>query len=441
VYVKVFIVNSVTLLHTHLKNLAFLIKMNKLKNTEKNKTEKEVDIKLIKKFVQKKCNHKEHELVLNWFTYLRYERKLKHIVSEHWDEIELESPEYDLDTNRLLDKLHHLIHLDSYKKSRSQPFYRKVYQQFSKIAAILLLPVLIISGWYFLTDRRFFEKEEKTIYAEIFSPLAARTRFELPDGSTGWLNSGSTLKFPVKFNGEQRKVELSGEGFFDVVKNSEKPFVVKTCNMDIKALGTKFNVFAYPDDETCEITLETGKLIIERTRENGESVKLAELQPGQQIVISKETDMSDKEVFEIRKEIIERTRESGESVKQAELQPGQQIVISKQTDIIDIKNVVTEKYTSWKEGKLILRNDPMNEVVIRIGRWYNVEIDFKDKELERYRYRATFENETFSEVLKLLKLTSPIDYAEQEREMLPDGTFTKRKITLFIKSGYKEKLK
>jgi len=204
-----------------------------LKKIEKNKTKPKVDIKLIKKFLQKKCNHDEHELVLDWFTHIRYERKLKYIIREHWDEIELESADYDLDTNRLLDKLHHLMHLDSYKKIRSQSVYRKVYQQFSKIAAILLLPVLIISAWYFITDGRFFVKEEKTIYAEIYSPLAARTRFELPDGSTGWLNSGSTLKFPVRFRGTQREVNLSGEGFFDVVKDSEKPFVVKTFDMNI----------------------------------------------------------------------------------------------------------------------------------------------------------------------------------------------------------------
>lgn len=363
---------------------------------EKNNTEPEIDIKLIKKYFQQKCNHNEHELILNWFTNIRYERKLKYIISEHWDEIKLESIDYDLDTNRLLDKLHHLIHLDSYKKSQNLPFYRKAFQQLSKIAAILLLPLLIISSWYFLADRKFFAKEGKTIYAEIFSPLAARIRFELPDGSTGWLNSGSTLKFPVKFRGTQREVKLSGEGFFDVVKNSEKPFVVKTSDMNITALGTKFNVLAYPDDKIHEVTLESGKVVVEKISGSGEPVKFVELQPDHQLVISRKTG------------------------------------------ILDTREVIAEKYTSWKEGKLIIRNDPMSEVVKRIGRWYNVEIELKDKELESYRYRATFENETFSEVLKLLELTSPIDYVEQERKMLPDGTFTKKRIIFFLKTGYKE---
>ena len=361
----------------------------------KNDNKPEVDIKLLRKLLQKTYDQEEKELIHNWFTDLRQERKLRYIIREHWDEFELESPDYKFDTNHILDKLHHSIHLDSYKVSHDLPFYRKVYHQLSKIAAVLILPLLAISICYILVDGRPFAKGEKTTYAEIHSPLAARTHFELPDGSTGWLNSGSTLKFPVKFYGAQRIVELSGEGFFDVIQDSKRPFVVKASDIDVVALGTRFNVLAYPDDESCEITLESGKVVVEKVRKGVEPVKLAELQPDHQLVISNKTDY------------------------------------------IGIKKVETANYTSWKEGKLVLRNDPMNEVVKRISRWYNVEIDLKDKELESYRFRATFEDESFNEVLKLLKLSSPIDYVEHKREKLSDGTFTKKSITLFLKPGYK----
>ena len=359
----------------------------------KNDNKPEVDIKLLRKLLQKKNAQEERELINSLFTDIRYESKQKHVIREHWDEFELKSPDYDLDTNRLLDKLHHFIHLDSYKKSHELPFYRKAYHQLSKIAAVLFLPLLVISSWYLLTDGRFFAKEAETIYAEIHSPLAARTQFELPDGSTGWLNSGSTLKFPVKFYGAERKVELSGEGFFDVVKDSKRPFVVNTCDIAVVALGTRFNVFAYPDDETCEITLESGMVVVKKISKSGEPMKLAELQPDHQLIISNKTEYT------------------------------------------GINEVETEKYTSWKEGKLVLRNDPMNEVVKRISRWYNIEIDLKDKELETYKFRATFEDETFSEVLTLLKISSPIDYVEHKRERLSDGTFTKKRITICLKPG------
>ncbi|MEN8251508.1 MAG: FecR domain-containing protein [Bacteroidota bacterium] len=362
---------------------------------KKNNKMPEVDIELLRKFFQKRCDQGEKELIRSWFSDLRYEGKLKNLVGEHWEEIALESPDYDLDTDRLLDKLHHEIHLDAYKKSLNVPFYSKVYRQLSRIAAILLLPLLVISSLYFLSGGRFVAKGEKSIYAEIHSPLAARTRFELPDGSTGWLNSGSSLKFPVKFSGTQRKVELSGEGFFDVATDSNRPFVVNASDINVMALGTRFNVLAYPDDEAFEVTLESGKVVVEKTREHGEPVKLAELKPDHQLAISTITGN------------------------------------------VNVKKVMPAKYTSWKEGKLVFRNDPMYNVVKRISRWYNVEINLKDKEMESYTFRATFENEAFSEVLKLLKASSPIDYVEHEREMLSDGTFTKRRVTLFLKPGKK----
>lgn len=360
-----------------------------------NKNKSEVDIELLRKFFQKKCNQGEKKLIRSWFTDLKYEGNLRDLVGKHWNELELESPDYDLDIDRLLDKLHHSIHLDSYNKSRDLPFYRRAYLQLSKVAAVLFLPLLVISSLYFLTNGRFLAKGETNIYAEINAPVAARTRFELPDGSTGWLNSGSTLKFPVKFSGTKRKVELSGEGFFDVVKDAKRPFVVKASDINVVALGTRFNVLAYQDDETFEITLESGKVIVEKTMKGGELVKLTELKPDQQITISTITG------------------------------------------IADIKKVESAKYTSWTEGKLIFRNDSMYEVVKRISRWYNVEINLKGKELESYTFRATFENEPFCDVMDLLKASSPIDYVEHKREMLSDGTFTKRRVTLFIKPGYK----
>ncbi len=361
----------------------------------KNDNKTGVDIELLRKLLQKKYNQEERAQINSWFSDIRYERKLNHIIREHWDELKLKSTDYEFDTNHILDKLHHSINLDSYKESSELPFYRKVYHQLSKIAAVLILPLLAISICYILVNGRPFAKGEKTTYAEIHSPLAARTHFELPDGTTGWLNSGSTLKFPVKFYGTQRKVELSGEGFFDVVKDSKKPFVVNTCDIAVVALGTKFNVLAYPDDETCEITLESGIVVVKKISKSGELVKLTELQPDHQLIISNKTEH------------------------------------------IVINEVETEKYTSWKEGKLVLRNDPMIEVVKRISRWYNIEIDLKDKELETYKFRATFEDETFSEVLTLLKISSPIDYVEHKREMLSDGTFSKRRITICLKPGYK----
>ncbi|NJO68090.1 MAG: DUF4974 domain-containing protein [Bacteroidetes bacterium] len=89
------------------------------------------------------------------------------------------------------------------------------------------------------------------------------------------------------------------------------------------------------------------------------------------------------------------------------------------------------KYIAWKDGRLVFRNEPLADVVKKISQIYNVDIELQGKELQNYRYRATFEEESLFEILKLLKLSSPIQYREVKREIMPNGTFTKRKIIIF----------
>ena len=98
------------------------------------------------------------------------------------------------------------------------------------------------------------------------------------------------------------------------------------------------------------------------------------------------------------------------------------------TETVDAHSII-----SWKEGKLIIRDEPFKEAVKKINRWYNVNISIKDKRLESYIYMATFEDETLDEVLKLIKLSAPIEYKDLGRERNADGTFEKRKIELYYK--------
>ena len=361
---------------------------------KKNKTE-EINIALIRKYFKQKCDDTEKEKVLSWFDDSRFENKLKYILKDHWKEIELIREDSEVNSEHLLDKIYHILYTKEWEEVQKKSFLHKIVHGFSKIAAILIFPILIFSGWYNLRETA-ASKIDKTSYAEIFSPMGARPHFELPDGSTGWLNSGSTLKFPVNFRGASRKILLTGEGYFDVVKNPKKPFVVMAGNIEVIALGTKFNVLNYPDDETMEITLESGRVVLNAICKNKKIVRITELKPDQQAAIQKETGK-----FQKRK-------------------------------------VTARNYSAWKQGMLVFRNDPMNDVIKRLERWYNVKIILKDQEIESYRYRATFEDETLDEVFKLIKLTSPIDFVQAKREKLLDGTFSKKEVTMFIKPGYKK---
>ena len=222
-------------------------------------------------------------------------------------------------------------------------------------------------------------------YAEIQCPLGVRTKFVLPDGTKGFLNSGSILKYPVVFN-KSREVNLTGEAFFEVNHNQEMPFIVHTQNLNIKDLGTSFNVISWPGEKTEEVILQTGMAEIITT---GGS-KICDLLPDEKVVLN---------------------TENGKSVK---------------------SKVIALQYTGWKDGKLVFRNEDMIEVAKRLSRWYNAEIVVADNRLADYRFHATFQDEQLDEVLKLLALTTPIKYTEEKRNMANDGLVPKRKIVLIV---------
>lgn len=363
---------------------------------QEKKTNKEKLTLFLKNIFEKNGGTGEdQETLRKYFMDPESSKMIKYILWEHWDRTALQPiVQENIDSEKVLEKIHHKLHIKEWEHYKHASLYRRAYQKFSQIAAILILPVVLLSGWYLY--KKGHETNNKNIpYAEIHSPLGARTHFELPDGSAGWLNAGSTLRFPVIFTGRKRMVSLDGEGFFDVKKNPKKPFVVNTGHFNVMALGTRFNVQNYDNDHTQVITLESGKVVINKVLNDHKLKRVTELIPGEQVVIHKNTGKIQK------------------------------------------KMVNPKDYSSWKNGMLVFRSDSMEEVVKKMSRWYNANISFQDDELRTYCYRGTFKDETLDEVLRLLKMTSPIDYKEKKQKKLPDGTFTKREIILFLKPGYK----
>ena len=214
--------------------------------------------------------------------------------------------------------------------------------------------------------------------------------FYLPDGSKGWLNGGSFLKFPTEFKGKSREILLRGEAYFDVKSDPKKPFIVSGDNIEIVAYGTSFNVLAYPDDQFIKVTLASGTIKVSGKRD-GRTRNFRTIKPDQMCIYDLYTSSS---------------------------------VITQ----VDVSNIV-----SWKAGRLTFRDDPLYEVIKKINRWYNVNIIIEDEILESYTYLATFEDETLDEVLKLLTLSAPIGYKDLGRERRADGTFEKREIELYYK--------
>jgi len=225
---------------------------------------------------------------------------------------------------------------------------------------------------------------------EIAVPYGSRTNITLPDGSDVWLNAGSKLTYSSDFS-RNREVSLAGEAFFDVRKLDKREFVVNASELRIRVLGTSFNVKSYPEEDVIETTLVRGKIEVE-SLEDQAGVRTVMLDPNQKLVYRKSTGRTD----------IARVQDKQPSGGNTHVQT------SAPDNMQVVRNVDTEKYSSWKEGKLIINSEYLGELAIKLERYYNVEIVFRDDSIKKFKYSGTLEEVTIEEVLNALASASPV---------------------------------
>ena len=279
---------------------------------------------------------------------------------------------------------------NAYHKISTKLFRRKrnnVFAYIQRIAALLLLPVAIISAIYIISEKPVVREQFATVYNTAETPLGMRSSLTLPDGTKVWLNAGSKLSYPVLFSDKWRQVSLSGEAYFEVKKDKKWPFMVNTGKMNIIVSGTTFNCNAYPENNVIQTVLVEGEV----TLMNESATENETLTPG------------DLAVFNTSSQQISKTK----------------------TDL--------QKYIAWKSGKLMFRDDNMSKVVEKLERWYNVQFEIKDKEIADYIYTATFIDESLDQVLKMLSLSAPIRYTVSVRNKQGDQTFSKQIVKLYKK--------
>lgn len=260
------------------------------------------------------------------------------------------------------------------------------------VAALMVLSVLF-AGLYNLLTRPVPEMEETLVaYQEIRASYGTQSKLSLPDGTTVFLNSGSVLKYPVSFSGlEERRVELTGESFFEVDIQDGKPFIVDLGRMQVEVTGTRFNVDAYPENRNITIALIEGEVMLNHCKEKN-NARMTALKPG--------------EIAQLRLD-------------------ENHMYISEVDDM--------EKYFAWTEGKIQFIDDPIHVVAEKLSNWYNVEIIIADHRLDSYRFTGTFIEEPVEQILAILSRTSPLIYTIIPPRKLDDNSFTKRKITLKLK--------
>lgn len=229
-----------------------------------------------------------------------------------------------------------------------------------RYAAILVLAVGLSCIWLI-----FKESPIPISMNKVICPEGQIAEVVLSDGTHVWLNSESSIAYPSSFNGEDRRVELIGEAYFDVEKNEDNLFQVKVKEMQIKVLGTSFNINAYPENDYIETTLVEGK--------------------------------------------IELLNETGDKI--LDLQPGQKACYDSSLGKLLLSEVDTNFYSSWKDGKISFFNERLELIIARLERWYNVEFVIKHTEINDYRFSGTIvKDKPLLQVLEIIKLSSAIDF-------------------------------
>lgn len=265
------------------------------------------------------------------------------------------------------------------------------------VLAVLVVSILTLVGiLLFYSENKLSQKDnaEFTAKNEISTKSGSKTSLVLPDGTKVWLNASSELTYEKNYGIALREVTLSGEGYFDVVKNKEKPFIIHTAKMDVKVLGTAFNVKCYPGEKTTETSLVRGSIEV-TLKDRLEKIML---KPNEKLVINNQDGLAEKNIP---------VAGSGKGTE-AKAKTEKPIISLTHLTLLPADNTIIE--TAWVQNKLVFSSETFEEVVLKMERWYNVKIFIVDESLKEERLTGNFEKETIVDALNALQLTTRFYY-------------------------------
>ena len=297
------------------------------------------------------------------------------------------------------------------KFEEEPPFATPLYSGRKKYLFLSLAFLLLTTIGYYAYSL-FFPGTGKTLAkvqvdkSEVSTRYGSRTKLKLPDGTQVWLNAGSKLSYDKTYGNGTREVALSGEAYFDVVKNHSLPFVIHTTSIDIKVLGTAFNVKSFPGEKNTETSLIRGS--IEVTFRNRPAAKII-LKPNEKLITANEDTVS---------EIASVNQPAGK------IKPALVNEVAKQDPIVLVSHLTYEPHdstvieTSWMDNKLIFRSETFEDLAVKMERWYGVNIRFADAGIKPKKVTGIFENETIQQALKALQLITPFAYKINKNEII-----------------------
>jgi ferric-dicitrate binding protein FerR (iron transport regulator) len=369
--------------------------------SEKTAILKNKNIKdLMDRFIRNELTADELDILYNSINHSLHDKDILAWFYRYWDEAEKNNSHSK--SKHQFDELRKKINLPEGPGGNYAPVKNPVRSQTKSIvikviqyAAILVLGYII--AVVYRKDNLIIPQSQNAGFHQITIPLGSKSKLTLPDETEIWLNSGSTIKYPAKFSTTRREVFLEGEAFFDVRRDESRPFFVRTSEINIRVLGTKFNVKSYPDEKFVETTVISGSVEIETKPAGSSSKQFLKLEPNQKATFSKAVQES---------ELLKREEHPGK----IKPKPVGRVYVN--------KTINTEIETAWKDNKLIFSRERFEDILIRLERWYDVDIVLEADNLRDYRYTGTFEKESLEQALEALKLTTPFEYSIDKNNII-----------------------
>jgi ferric-dicitrate binding protein FerR (iron transport regulator) len=250
-------------------------------------------------------------------------------------------------------------------------------------AAACLLVLALVGAWWFSL------RDQSPAGREISTQKGSRSHVVLPDGSEVWLNSNSSIAYKGDFNRSSRELTLTGEAYFKVAKNADKPFIIQAGALQVKVLGTAFNIRSYADEPDIETTLESGAVEITLNDQPGNTIQL---KPGQKLRVDNSL----------------RSAYANDSALGQPADPGAPMLLLSKMKVDTAGNAMAD--AAWKEGKLVFDGDDFERVASKIEKWYDVTVVSENQHLHSSSFTGVFDNKSLETVLSTLRETGRLEY-------------------------------
>jgi ferric-dicitrate binding protein FerR (iron transport regulator) len=311
--------------------------------------EKSKYIALFEKYLRNEISEQERYMLL---LMLRSDKRVDDLF---YNELKNAKPELDKDT---ASRIYANIRAKTSSEKKATPAI-SLWKRAMRWAAIFVLPILSALGAYYFASNGTFSNNTPVVIA---TSAGEKAEITLADGSRVWINSSSSITYDSRFNRRERRVQLTGEAYFEVAENERRSFIVETDEMDIRVQGTNFNVRSHAEDEQVSVVLLEGKVKVST--------------PTQAMILTE----------------------------------NQRATFSRTTHQLTTDYVYASNFTAWKRGHLFFSNQSFEEIARTLSRAFGVEIRFASEELKTIRFSGTLCNRSIRNALDILILTSPMRY-------------------------------